>query len=189
LRRCNTCDSDKPLDEFYNNKSRKDGKYTKCKDCQKSYQRNRYKHDPEVRKQHADYDRKRRTHDPKFVEAVRRRSRKFYGSVKGRAKTLFSAACRRDPDATITLEFVENRIAEGFCEVTKIPFDLSNGYQILTGSKNNPFAPSLDRKNPKVGYTPENVRVVIWQFNWMKGELSDIELKYFCQTILKALEQ
>lgn len=34
---CNKCDSDKPLDEFHNNKANKDGKNTVCKECMKKY--------------------------------------------------------------------------------------------------------------------------------------------------------
>lgn len=43
MKRCSGCKIEKPLDEFYNNKSKKDGKHHYCKTCQdpkiRTYQR------------------------------------------------------------------------------------------------------------------------------------------------------
>jgi hypothetical protein len=63
----------------------------------------------------------------------------------------------------ITEKWILERVSAGVCEVTGLPFILpviKNGKQ-----KNQPFSPSLDRKNPALGYTPDNCRVVVWAFN------------------------
>lgn len=49
------------------------------------------------------------------------------------------------------------------CELTGIPFFSPHG---STGKK-NPFAPSLDRIIPKLGYTEDNVRIVVFALNLM----------------------
>ena len=57
---------------------------------------------------------------------------------------------------------IQRRIDAGFCEVTRLPFDLS-----VPKSWN---APSLDRRVPRKGYTPENVRVVLYAVNVMASD-------------------
>lgn len=38
---CSKCNVEKPLDKFYNNRNREDGKHCYCKDCQRQYLINR----------------------------------------------------------------------------------------------------------------------------------------------------
>jgi superfamily II helicase len=47
MKKCSMCFQEKPILDFYNNSSKKDGKQTFCKDCYKSY----YKNWVEVRKE------------------------------------------------------------------------------------------------------------------------------------------
>ena len=68
---------------------------------------------------------------------------------------------------TITKQWVMERLEKGICEAT--------GDQ-LTIKPKRPNTASLDRidgNNPD--YTPENCRIVTWQFNNMKGAYSDEE--------------
>lgn len=37
----------------------------------------------------------------------------------------------------------------------------------------HPFVPSLDQIIPGRGYIPENIRIVAWAYNQLKGTLSD----------------
>lgn len=55
----------------------------------------------------------------------------------------------------------------GLCEVTGLPFDMKK----LRGR--SPFTPSLDRKIPALGYVRENIQVVVWALNAMRGEWGD----------------
>ena len=64
MKKCTVCDISKPLDEFHNDKSRKDGKFPHCKKCKEKYRCNH----PEIgikscikyRKTHVDVIRERR---------------------------------------------------------------------------------------------------------------------------------
>lgn len=70
-------------------------------------------------------------------------------------------------NVTITLDWVIERIEKGVCEAT--------GDKLTTQTKQHNTA-SLDRIDPSnPNYTPENSRIVTWQFNNMKGVYSDEE--------------
>ena len=42
LKTCSRCGQTKPLDAFHRNKSRRDGRAVRCKECTRDYDRNRY---------------------------------------------------------------------------------------------------------------------------------------------------
>lgn len=183
LKLCRKCGVEKPLLAFYNDKSRRDGKYPNCIECHGLYVRNRYAINEEVRekvrKNHVKY-----RAQPGFFEAQKRRSLKHYSSLKGRAQSLLRNAQRSSDGCSLTLEWIIQNIQHGYCPITGIPFDLSNKHQLITGRARNPYSPSLDRINPKGSYSPVNTRVVIWQYNMMKGELSDREILELCRLII-----
>ena len=66
----------------------------------------------------------------------------------------------------------------GRCKLTGVPMTTirGNGWQVPTNA-------SLDRINPVIGYTKDNVQFVCWQANQMKGSLSEDELRIFCKLI------
>jgi hypothetical protein len=41
----------------------------------------------------------------------------------------------------------------------------------------NPLAPSIDRINPRGGYTVDNVRLVLWWINQARGQLDDRDFR------------
>ena len=68
---------------------------------------------------------------------------------------------------TITREWVMDKVDEGCCAVSGVPFCYE-----FTGEgkqKRRPFAPSLDQINPGKGYTPENTQVVVSIYNYAKN--------------------
>jgi hypothetical protein len=98
----------------------------------------------------------------KLDEALRRYDlltiavpRQFYKRLLDRCSR--NAACRE-----IGFHLAEDQFwqivdrAGGSCEVTKIPFSLTND----TTSRRAPFAPSIDRKDASQPYTTENCRLV-----------------------------
>ena len=70
-------------------------------------------------------------------------------------------------NVTITSDWIIERIEKGICEAT--------GDKLTTQTK-QPNTASLDRIDPNnPDYTPENSRIVTWQFNNMKGVYTDEE--------------
>jgi hypothetical protein len=69
---------------------------------------------------------------------------------------------------TLTLEWVEEHLASGVCEVS--------GHPLGKLSSRDPWAPSIDRIDSGKGYTPENCQVVCWIYNRAKGADSDAEV-------------
>ena len=87
---------------------------------------------------------------------------------------------RQNIPFTITREIVRQKLVDckNRCEVTGGPFD----YSFRNDVYQNTFAPSLDQRIPRAGYTPENTQIVALWYNRMKGDLADEEAK----TILKS---
>ena len=95
-----------------------------------------------------------------------------------RAKSLLNGARTRAKQkgikCTLTLEWIKQKLKNGRCEVTNLPFV----FTIYTLSKaltersytTNPFAPSLDQIKPSQGYTKDNVQVVLSCFNKFKSD-------------------
>jgi hypothetical protein len=87
------------------------------------------------------------------------RANKLLHNAKSRAK-------RKNIEFSISEEFVRDKIAIGKCELTGLSFDLT----ISKTTKDNPFAPSLDRIDPNKGYTEENTRLILWAANRAIGQ-------------------
>jgi hypothetical protein len=96
-------------------------------------------------------------------------------------KTVNRRSDKFEQDTNLTFEDIhEMLVSQSHCSVTGIEFD----YSRPTKTKKNPYAPSLDRIDPNTGYIHGNVRLVIWQYNLMKGEISDKELLKICKGIV-----
>lgn len=82
-----------------------------------------------------------------------------------RASALVSGARRRADklkcEFDLDIDWLTPKIEAGQCEVSGIPFVLTSG--------RHAFAPSLDRTDPKKGYTKDNTKVVVWTYNAAKG--------------------
>ena len=175
---CNECFEDKNIGEYYRSK-RVNGEYInpKCKECCKKASRER-SHTEKYVKMRKKQNLKVRS-NPILQERAKGYSKKHYNSLEGRAKSMLKTSKRRSSkfsnvleEEHVDLEFIMSKLKLGKCEVTGIPFEYENLYPYST----NPLAPSIDRIDSKVGYTKSNCRIVIWQYNLMKGELTDDEV-------------
>jgi len=187
---CTMCNLAKPLTDFYKSvrKDRPNGlnyKYhTYCKECTKKKARDLYSQS-DMREKRLEYYRTK-CNDPSYKMKSNIRSRNFYNSNEGRAKTLLnSARSRAHKYSEFDLDdaFILEKITKGRCEVTGIPFDMSSP----VGTFKNPYSPSIDRIDNKKGYTKTNTRIVLWQVNLMHGELSDDEFLEICKAVVEGM--
>ena len=144
---CPCCKESKPLTEFGIDRKRSDLKNVYCAPCiraKSAFSRNSDL--PTYREKHAAWRKSCRT------------------SPRYRASRLLTDARTRHTEVTVGLDWVDQQISSGTCAVTGISFDLGGH-----GAPARPFTPSLDRIDPKLGYTPENTQVVCWVYNRAKG--------------------
>lgn len=110
-------------------------------------------------------------------------NRTYWVTPKGRATKLLCGIknnCkRRGVVFSISLADVLPQFEAGICSVTGIPFVFDSPVH------QSPFAPSLDRIDPSIGYIPENVRVVIYAYNTAKGIGTDDDVLRMARALLK----
>lgn len=125
--------------------------------------RYRQKHPDRVRKWNRDWNKRNCEHVQRIQKAWTRTPRGMAGRLithaKVRAKRLGVPCDLRADDILFTLEL-------GVCEVTGLPFQ-------KVDLERHPFAPSLDRIVPALGYVRGNVQVVLWALNAMRGTWGD----------------
>jgi len=159
---CNKCDTEKSLSEFGSNKKEKDGKQIWCKLCSNAYYsawriKNKELSGPQERKQFK-----------RFYSTVHGRAVHMNNNAKARAK-------RMGLSYTLDVTWVENKLIDGLCEVTGIPFILREN--LGKGHRTNSFSPSIDRINQSGDYSPDNCQMTCWIYNRAKGAfpLKDLE--------------
>ena len=113
----------------------------------------------------------RRVCNEPIVEVIRGSDDYLY---KAYLSDLYKAARQRarqfNVPFTITPQILVEKLRRGYCERSGIPFQLDkDGVQLR--HKHN-LTPSVDRREPNKGYTPENTELVVWAFNRMKSDLS-----------------
>jgi hypothetical protein len=74
---------------------------------------------------------------------------------------------------------LESIITSGLCEFTHLPFSTLNGTA-------GPWAPSIDRVKPELGYVDNNIRIVVWAFNRAKADWPDGVLLTLARAIIDA---
>ena len=66
--------------------------------------------------------------------------------------------------------------------MTNFNFDLKE--QGKDFSSRTPWSPSIDKIDPKGGYTQKNCRVVAWWYNVAKQTFSDNEVLELCKAVV-----
>lgn len=181
---CRTCKKEVLLEEFRYTDKRYISRRSSCKSCEADYKRTeKYKE-----QQSNTYKKKRRT-DKEHREKVNKQCRLYGMTTRGRARRLLCAAKHRANinglEFTIYHELIEFILIVGVCQKTGIPFD----YSSPVGTNFNPYAPSIDRKNPFLGYTPTNIQVVCNAYNLAKHQWTDQQFLEFCRLVVAKNEQ
>lgn len=118
-------------------------------------------------------------------EAAQAYHLRSYATLGYRARTLYqnakSRAAASGAPFGLTRAWVEEQLLSGRCAVTGLPFDTTSsgrgkGHQ-------HPWAPSLDRIVPHLGYTQENTRAVVWMFNAARHVGSDQDVMQFAEAL------
>lgn len=114
-----------------------------------------------------------------YIKTHRGRAQRLLSSCRRRAKLSGSAM-------TLTLEWALQRLENGACEVTQLPFS----YERKDEHTRSAFAPSVDRIDPRnTNYTPENCRVVLWAVNNTFAEYGEEIMLPILEAIVNAKEK
>lgn len=150
---CGGCRRVKPADEFYQTR----GKvlWSRCKTCHREKSAER-----------------RNTPRHKELYAARYKQRWLEYLVQAAKQR----ATARGVKFALGPAWIKKHRHERYCALTGLALEIGNG---RTNGVPSGLAPSIDRKNPLLGYTPRNVRIVCWWANMAKGRLTDAELKLF----------
>jgi hypothetical protein len=170
-RTCRRCGQDKPIEQFNPDRTRKDGYRNYCRTCAREYVRDwKLRH-------------------PDKVKEYNRLSRSGASlTVEGRAANLWHQAKRRSKNRglefSIDKDWVIAGIRRGQCSLTGVRFDLAPTQKYHY----NPRAPSLDRRDSKQGYTPDNVRIVCMAMNLALHEFGEEFFELLARGYLRRIE-
>ena len=93
-------------------------------------------------------------HTKRYIE-IDNRAYRIYDSARRRSKS-------KNIDFAIELADIKERLENGHCEVSGIPFFIGNTNESF---KIHPFSPSLDRIDNSKGYLPDNIKLVCFIYN------------------------
>lgn len=94
-------------------------------------------------------------------------------NAKARAKA-------RGLEYSLTVEWAKERLTAGICEMTGITFDWST-QRANKSEWARPFAPSIERRDPTIGYTSNNCLIVIWILNRAKANFRLEDFDRMCR--------
>lgn len=204
---CKLCKEELSIDNFWKNPSIKDGHFNKCKKCAEKVKDinarkkqqylednlwtcstcnltlplnsdNFYKRNDSVTGfQHR--CKKCLQKDPsKYSRLINKDDLLYY--LKDRYFGAKNRSLKKNIRFDLTIEFLEElwNIQKGLCAISKIPMT----HSILQGKLRTNA--SIDKINPELGYTQDNVQLVCNTVNMMKGDMSMSELINFCKLII-----
>ena len=182
LKICTKCKKRNPIIQFHKKKTGKYGVAAICNVCHSLYMKIRYQknksailgkqHTPEYRKNAFDKYKIRKTNNPFPMRAKEWRNAMKTRSRKNNQKY--------DEDFFTIKYLVNLQKTQTKCECCNVDLDFTlNNNGIRTDQ-----TPSLDRFNPKKGYTKDNVVMICWKCNRLKFDGTLQELK----TIIRWME-
>lgn len=110
-------------------------------------------------------------------------SRTTEGQARALVKSARSRAKKFGLEFSLTHPPIAEIIAKGTCQMTGLPFTTIHASEIKA-LKHSRKA-SIDRIDPFKGYTFDNIKVVICQYNMAKDQWTEAELVEFCENYLE----
>ncbi len=94
------------------------------------------------------------------LNRINNRAKFMIRQIKQRAKL-------KNLEFDLDENWVNKKLNKGTCDLTNLKFDLQKPKK---GYYANTHLPSIDRKNPKKGYTKRNSQIILWCINQAKSE-------------------
>ena len=166
-KRCKGCGGKKPLTEFYRQKIGIGGRNAWCKQCSVArHKANRW----------GTYN---KGHNAARARTIGGRTTSLIRAIKYRSK-------KKRFEFDLTRDWFIERLERGVCEVTGLSFELGGGRreERLT----HPFSPSVDRISPGKGYTGNNCRLVVLNYNMAKGEFAHEDVLTWARALVRKVD-
>lgn len=77
------------------------------------------------------------------------------------------------------------KLQKGLCALTGIPMQLVKAKRVNRTRNLNHYRASVDRIDSERGYAKDNIRLVCAYVNIMRSDMTDEQLKFWCESILK----
>lgn len=84
----------------------------------------------------------------------------------------------------LTKEWIQEKLETNKCEATGLAFVIKE-QQDLYEAESNPYAPSIDKIDPSLGYTTENCQMVIIAYNKFKSDYKESEIRLIARSIVE----
>lgn len=164
LKKCLKCGLEKERSEFHRDKTRKDGLREWCKQCTKIKNAEYWK------RYSSRHEKRNREYKYKHKDTIYRIARKYRESHRGLMLWLSAKKRATKQNVPFNIE-VEDIVIPDTCPLLGIKLEFN-------GSVNNrDSSPSLDRKNPALGYVKGNIAVISYRANRIKNNASAAEIK------------
>jgi hypothetical protein len=174
-KKCWSCKELKPLDQYHKNKHNKNGHATRCKACAclatamwRENNVNRFKKANESW----------RKNNPDKAKEIARKNRAKY-RIEYPERFMVSGAKQRAKQRNLEFCLAPEDISiPDTCPLLGIKLERSSG-------KMSPSSPSLDRIDPRRGYTKDNVWVISQRANVIKNDATPSELIQIAEVLIE----
>jgi len=185
MKKCSKCFILKPFSEFHKNRKVKSGITSTCKICQNEKQNS-------WRKKHSNILAKRRRDEYQKTKGLiiknREQKRKERVPLKYRCQQLRNGMRNRSNHSDIkfdsdffTVEYLISRLSKNSnCECCDKKLDIDFRKNKIVDN-----SPSVDKVDPKKGYTKNNVAIICWRCNRQKTDATPNELRMIADYIEK----
>jgi hypothetical protein len=75
----------------------------------------------------------------------------------------------------------------GLCAITGFQMELAKSQKTSRARSFSPYRLSIDRIDNSAGYTKDNIRIVCAYVNIMRMDMTDAQLKFWCEAITKGM--